>query len=66
MIKNIGSTDRKARFGLGALLLVLALLGVISGSLGLIAGVVGVVFIATAFMNFCPIYKVLGMKTCKD
>lgn len=66
MIQNIGNADRYARFGLGALLLLLAIVGSIAGTFGWIAGIVGAVLIATAFMNFCPIYKVLGLKTCVD
>ena len=58
---NIGSKDRIARIVLGALLVLLALTGTIGvwGSLGLI-------FLGTAFVKFCPIYKVLGMNTCSS
>ncbi|MEE4188701.1 MAG: DUF2892 domain-containing protein [Roseobacter sp.] len=58
---NIGSLDRIARLALGALLVVLAL----TGSIG-VWGWLGLIFIGTAFVKFCPIYKVLGVKTCTD
>lgn len=61
LARNLGTFDRFARFAVGALLIVLAL----TGTIGL-WGWVGVVLVATAFMNFCPIYRVFGLKTCQD
>jgi len=61
MTKNIGTVDRIARLVLGALLVVLTL----TGSIG-VWGWLGLIFIGTAFVKFCPIYKVLGVKTCTD
>lgn len=61
MTRNIGTVDRIARLVLGALLVVLAL----TGSIG-VWGWLGLIFIGTAFVKFCPIYKVLGIKTCTD
>lgn len=57
---NIGETDRIARIAIGALLIVLALAGVIG-----VWGWIGVVPIATAVIRFCPAYTLLGMNTCK-
>lgn len=59
--RNLGRFDRLARLIVGAALVVLALMGTIG-----IWGYLGVIFVATAFMNFCPIYRVLGIKTCSD
>ena len=61
MTRNLGQLDRILRFALGALLVVLALTGTIG-----VWGYLGVIFLATAFVNFCPIYRVIGLKTCKD
>ena len=60
MIKNVGSPDRIARFVIGALLVLLALTGTIG-----VWGWIGVVLIATAVLNFCPLYRILGINTCK-
>lgn len=57
--KNMGSTDRIIRFVVGALLIVLALTGTIGAW-----GWIGVIPIATAALNFCPAYTLLGIKTC--
>ncbi len=61
MTRNLGQFDRIARFALGAVLIILAVLGTIG-----VWGYLGVIFVGTAFMNFCPIYKALGIKTCQD
>ena len=61
MTRNLGQFDRIARPVLGALLVILALTGTIG-----IWGYLGLVLVGTGFVNFCPIYKVLGLKTCQD
>lgn len=61
MTRNLGNWDRIARFVIGALLVV----GALTGTIG-VWGWIGVVLLATAGMNFCPLYKVFGMKTCTD
>jgi len=61
MTRSLAQYDRIARFIIGALLIVLALTGTIG-----IWGYVGVILVATGFMNFCPIYRIFGFKTCQD
>ncbi|GFE49670.1 hypothetical protein So717_14230 [Roseobacter cerasinus] len=61
MTRNLGQFDRIARFVLGTLLIILAAMG----SIG-IWGYLGVILVGTAFVNFCPIYRILGLKTCQD
>ena len=56
---NVGSTDKIVRIAVGAILILLALLGTIGWW-----GWIGVVLIATALMNWCPAYTLLGIKTC--
>jgi len=59
--RNMGSTDKILRLVVGALLIVLAL----TGTIGL-WGWLGLILVGTAFLNFCPIYRVFGLKTCQD
>lgn len=61
LARNLGTFDRIARLAVGALLIILA----ITGTIG-VWGWVGAILVATAFMNFCPIYRVFGLKTCQD
>ncbi len=59
LAKNVGSADKIIRLAGGALLIVLALMGQIGPW-----GWIGIVPIATALMNWCPAYTLLGIKTC--
>ncbi len=69
VIKNIGSPDRIARLVVGVLLLVLVLFAGLpllqSGLWKVIFSVVGLVLIGTALMKFCPLYRLLGVNSCK-
>ena len=57
MKANVGSTDRIIRFILGAVIIVL---GFYFKSWW---GVVGIVPILTATLNFCPAYSLIGVST---
>lgn len=61
MEKNVGSMDRNIRFGAGAVLLIWGL--VFHG--GWLLSLIGIVLLATAYLNFCPAYKLIGMNTNK-
>lgn len=56
---NVGGIDRILRIAVGALLIVLAALGVIGAW-----GWIGVVLLLTGLMSTCPLYSVLGVNTC--
>lgn len=66
---NVGSPDRIARLILGLVLLVVALFGGLpifdGGALKYIAVAVGAILVLTAVFRFCPLYRILGVKTCK-
>jgi len=61
MTRNMATADRLVRLTLGALLIILAA----AGEIGL-WGFIGIVFVGTAFVSFCPIYRVIGIQTCRD
>lgn len=69
MTANVGTFDRLARIVLGLVLLALPFVGNIalfqSGVATTIAVIAGIIMIATAGMRFCPLYRVLGIQTCK-
>ena len=56
---NVGSVDRVIRFILGAIIIIL---GLYFRSWW---GVVGIVPIVTAALNFCPAYSLIGVSTKK-
>jgi len=57
---NVGGADKIARIVIGALLIGLALTGIIGAW-----GWIGVLPLATGLINFCPVYGLLGINTCK-
>ncbi len=61
MTRNVGNLDRIARFVLDALLIALAAIRTIGAW-----GYLGVIFVGTAFVSFCPIHRIFGLKTCQD
>lgn len=65
---NVGKIDRVARYVLGALLIVSPFLSgasLFEGAMTWVSVAVGVVLVATAGMKFCPLYRILGVNTCK-
>lgn len=58
MEPNVGQTDRMIRIVAGLLLLSLTVVGPRTWW-----GLVGLVPLATAFINFCPAYKLIGFNT---
>ncbi len=65
MKKNVGSTDKMIRIGLAILIAILYFTKVISGTTAVVLGILAIVFAVTAFLNFCPIWAVLGVNTDK-
>ena len=59
MLKNVGSADRNIRIGLGIAIIIV---GVVLQSWW---GLIGLLPLVTAGLNFCPLYAVLGMSTRK-
>lgn len=55
---NLHSIDRIARLVLGAAILSLVFIGPQTPF-----GYIGVVLIATAFINFCPLYRIFNFST---
>ncbi len=65
MIKNIATFDRIGRVAFGIIVLAMFLLGKISGVLAISLGALSLIFLGTSLLGFCPIYKMLGISTCK-
>ncbi len=65
MKKNMGATDKMIRLIVAAIIAVLYFTNVISGTIALVLGVVAIIFAVTSLVNFCPLYIVLGINTCK-
>ncbi len=63
--KNVGTTDKLVRWILAAVLILLAVTGVLSGTWMYVAYIAAAVLILTSLMSFCGLYAIFGMNTCK-
>jgi hypothetical protein len=59
MTRNEGNIDRFARIVFGIALLSLVFLGPRTWF-----GLIGIVPLVTGFVGYCPLYTVLGIRTC--
>lgn len=59
MTRNEGTIDRVVRVVLGLALLTLVFVGPHTW-----LGLVGIVPLLTGIVGFCPLYRVLGVRTC--
>jgi len=65
MTINMGTIDRFIRLTIAAIIAVLYFTGQISGTLGIILGIVAIVFIVTGLSGRCPGYLPFGISTRK-
>ena len=65
MKKNMGNTDRIVRFILAAVILTLFYSNIINGTIAYILIGLSGIFIITSFISFCPLYRLVGLNTCK-
>lgn len=65
MKKNMRTADKIFRLIIALAIGVLYLANIISGTLALVLGILAIVFIATSFVSFCPLYLTLGINTVK-
>ncbi len=59
MTKNEGNIDRGLRVVAGLVLIALAAMQIIG-----IWGYIGIVLLITGAVGLCPVYSILGIKTC--
>jgi len=66
MTTNMGKIDRGLRLVIGAALLILALATdmIAGGWLFWAALIIGAVFVLTALVGNCPLYSIIGVRTC--
>ncbi|MEO6705047.1 MAG: DUF2892 domain-containing protein [Ginsengibacter sp.] len=65
MKSNIGTTDKLVRILIAAMVLVLYFTRIISGGFAIILLIVSAILLITVFVNFCPIWHLLGISTKK-
>jgi len=66
MKKNMGSADRIIRILLALVVAVLFYTNVITGTIAYILLAIAGVFFLTSILGTCPLYSLLGIKTCSS
>ena len=66
MKPNLSKWDRMIRVVLAALFAYLYFAGIVTGGLGVVLLVLGVVFLGTAIVGFCPLYAAFKFSTLKS
>lgn len=64
MKKNMGTADRIIRSIIALIAAYLYFSGIVTGTLGIVLLVVAVIFLLTSLVSFCPLYTLVGLKTC--
>jgi len=66
MKRNLSNIDRIARVVLAAVFAYLYFGGIMPGTIGLVLFVLGIVFVLTSIVSFCPIYAMFKFSTYKS
>jgi hypothetical protein len=66
MEPNMGATDRIVRAVLALAMIGVNFLGILPGWLGLTMMILGLVFLTTAIVGYCPLYWPFGLSTRKS
>lgn len=61
----MGTADKMIRIIVAIVLLALYFTETISGTLAYVGFAVAGIFLLTGLINFCPLYTLFGIKTCK-
>ena len=61
----MGSIDKLVRLTIAIALIVLFYAGVIKGTLGILLLILALILTITSLVQFCPLYTIFGIKTCK-
>lgn len=65
MKKNMGNVDKGIRIVVALLLLLAIYMELVTTPWSIILLVVAGVLVLTSFLNFCPLYTLFGINTCK-
>jgi len=65
MTRNMGNSDRIIRPLIAVILAALVLTGQITGTWAIVVAIAAAIFLVTSLVGFCPLYRLLGMNTCR-
>jgi hypothetical protein len=66
MKRNMSDLDRIARVVIAIVFGYLYFGGIVTGTLGIVLLVLGVVFALTSVVSFCPLYRLFNLSTYKS
>jgi len=66
MKRNLSNLDRMIRVVVAALFAYLYFAGIMTGGLGIVLLVLGVVFAVTAIVGYCPLYSIFKFSSFKS
>lgn len=64
MTKNMGRADKIIRILVALVIAALYFTDTITATLGLVLLIFAGVFVLTSLVSFCPLYTLLGIRTC--
>lgn len=64
MVRNVGSTEKIVRLGLGGLLVLAAFLLELPAWGTVLLSAVGIVALVTGAVGYCPAWTLLGINSC--
>ena len=65
MQKNMGGTDRMLRIILAVVFAILYFTGPVTGTVVIFLLLLGGILLLTGVVSFCPLYVLLGIRTCR-
>jgi hypothetical protein len=66
MNRNMGNIDKGIRVVIAAAIGIMYYLDIIQGNLAYILMAAAIILLVTSLINFCPLYKILGLNTDKE
>jgi hypothetical protein len=64
LTRNVGTIDRIMRLVAGVVLGGVFLAAIVAAPSSYVLAVLAVVMLATAALGYCPVYAILGVRTC--
>ena len=61
----MGNADKIIRVLIAAIIGILYYLDIITGTLAYILMAVAIILLITSLVNYCPLYRLIGLSTCK-
>jgi hypothetical protein len=65
MKSNVGSIDKVVRILIAVVISILFFTGTVQGVVAYVLLALGAIFLLTSAVGFCPLYRLVGISTCK-